>query len=839
MSSTTRRLLPALFLAIAAGAPAVIAATAPVKPAARPAAGAPVFADVRKVLEKNCLACHSGEKAQGGLRLTSRADLLKGGATGPSVRLDRPLDSLVVAAINYRGRRMPPRGKMSPADIEVLTRWVRTGLTWPSEFASLEPKAHPAPPQVTPETMRFWAYQPVTRPQPPVVRNRTWVRTPIDAFVLSRLEQAKLTPNAPIDRTGLIRRAYYDILGLPPTPEEVAAFAADRSPDAWEKVVNRLLSSPQYGEKWGRHWLDLVRYAETNSYERDGPKPEAWRYRDYVINSFNEDKPYDQFVREQIAGDELPDRTAAHLIATGFYRLGIWDDEPADPKLALYDDLDDIVNTTGQVFLGMSLGCARCHDHKIDPLPQRDYYRFLAFFSGVRRFGQRSNESVAEASLRPIAPMAEIEQQRRAVAENQRKLREVQTAMEAIERKILPDLSPVEKEEWQNPGARVPILRKRVPALVTAEEADEYLRLARERRRLFETRPSALASALCVTEIGPRPRDTFVLARGNPQSEGEKVLPGFPSVLGMSEPKIEPRTTGETSGRRTALAAWLTDPRNPLTARVMVNRIWHYHFGKGIVRSVSNFGFQGDRPTHPELLDWLASELMAGGWKMKPIHRLILLSSTYQMSSRGSQPGLARDPENKLMWRFEMRRLLAEEIRDSILAANGSLNLKPGGPSFYPTIPAEILAGQSRPGEGWGNSSPEEQRRRSVYIYVKRSLISPLIAAFDGPETDFTCSARFATTQPTQALSMLNSQFIQDQADVFAAYLRTNAGDRDADQVRLALRRITQRDPSSAEVARGVKLIDRLRTQEKLSPALALRSFCVVALNTNEFLYID
>ncbi len=861
------------------------------KPDPAPAAGVPkagaasalsgpegekFFAEqVRPLLEQKCVSCHSGEKPQGDLRLTTRAALLKGGVSGPAAIAGQPGKSLLISAINFQGRRMPPQGQMAPKDIATLTRWVALGMPWPAgEHASLEPKAEHGPPQVNEKTKQFWSFQPVRRPAVPAVKMKAWVRNPIDAFVLKRLESEGLKPNPTASRATLIRRAYYDMLGLPPTPEEVQAFLNDKSPNAWEKVVDRLLASPQYGEKWGRHWLDLVRFAESNSYERDGTKPNAWRYRDYVIRSFNEDKPYDQFVTEQLAGDELSPRTPERLIATGYYRLGIWDDEPADPLLALYDDLDDIANTTGQTFLGMTIGCARCHDHKIDPMPQKDYYRFLAFFSGVRRYGVRSHESVEAASLRSIATEEEKRMHRERVApllaENARKI-------QAVEDRLLPDLTPVEKEEWRNPFARFDIAAKRVPKLLSRRDLGDYRRLLEERRRLQRSEMTDLPMALCVTEER-QPRETFVLLRGNPHAKGDPVEPGFLSVLTPPQPRVVPAAHGDTSGRRLALAQWIASRENPLTSRVMVNRVWHYHFGRGLVKSTSNFGFQGDKPTHPELLDWLAdrfsspatvsvasnragqgkgqltidnsqlsivnsrsgAEFKTGfGWRLKPLHRLILLSNTYKMSSQAQPAALKKDPENDLLWRFDMRRLQAEEVRDAILAVNGSLNPKMWGPSFYPDIPADVLAGQSRPGENWGKSSPEEQRRRSVYIFVKRSLMTPIIASFDGPETDFTCPNRFSTTQPTQALGMLNSEWTNEQAHVLAEYLRKHAGDDTAAQVKLALWRVTQREPTPKEIERGVNLIRDLQKEDGKKPEEALQAFCVVALNLNEFLYLD
>ena len=811
----------------------------PSKPGSTNAEGTVFFTrEVKPILEQNCLTCHSGDTPMGNLKLTGRGDLLKGGLNGPALSLKKPDESLLLKAVRYHGPKMPPSGRLPQPQIETLIRWVKMGAPWPADAANEMP-AHVGPPQVNAETKRFWSFLPVRRPKPPVILNaKSNTRNPIDAFVLKRLETAGLTPNPPASRTALLRRVTYDLTGLPPTPEEVRAFLADKSPNAYEKVVDRLLASPRYGEKWGRHWLDLVRFAETNSYERDGHKPNAWRYRDYVIQAFNADKPYDQFVLEQLAGDELPGRSPEKMIATGYYRLGLWDDEPVDHLQALYDDLDDIVSTTGQVFLGLTVGCARCHDHKIDPVPAKDYYRLLAFFNGVMRYGVRSPQSVYEASQRPIVPEAEARRYREAIAAYQGKLKANRDETAGLEKKVAADLTPVEKEEFQYEERRAPILKKRVPRLLTQAEFDRYTALRTERQELEKSPPAGIDTALCVTEER-QPRETCVLMRGNPHVRGEKVEPGFLSVLSPPQPDIRKPEDGDSSGRRLALARWIVSPSNPLTARVMANRIWHYHFGRGIVRTTSNFGFQGSKPTHPELLDWLASELVRQGWRLKPLHRQILLSNTYRMSSQPNPRALAKDPENDLFWRFDMRRLQAEEIRDSLLAVNGSLNLKMGGPSIYPTMPEAVLAGQSMPGAGWGKSTPEEECRRSVYIYVKRSLITPIIASFDGPETDFTCPVRFATTQPTQALGMLNSDLLNRQARVFAASLRKQAGSDPAAQVKLGLWRVLQRTPTQKEIARGVKLITAMQQEPNVKPEDALNYFCVVALNLNEFLYLD
>jgi mono/diheme cytochrome c family protein len=792
--------------------------------------------EVKPILRANCVSCHGGEeKVKGGLRLTSRAELLKGGRSGPVVSLDNPDESRILEAINYEGLKMPPKGKLPQAQIDVLTRWLKMGVPWPAEAVVKR-----GPPPVDDNARRFWSFRPVARPELPAVQDTAWVRNPIDAFVLAKLEAAGLRPAPPADKVALLRRVYYDLIGLPPTPQEVDAFLADDSPNAYEKVVDRLLASPHYGEHWARHWLDLVRYAESNSFERDGTKPFVWRYRDYVIRSLNADKPYDQFIREQLAGDELEPVTPDGVIATGYYRLGLWDDEPVDPVQALYDDLDDVVRTTGEVFLGLTVGCARCHDHKIDPFPQKDYYRFLAFFHGFQRYGVRSAESVAKASLRPITieedpPPPPVLDPKRA-----RQLAEIEKQLAAIEEQVRPHLEGGERDDFQYEQHRERLIKKYVPKVISAEAFERYQALRKQREEL-KSGKAATPQALCVTEIGPVPRETFVLKRGNPQAQGDKVEPGFPSVLTTREPALPaPDPKAQTSGRRRVLAEWIASSDNPLTARVLVNRLWQYHFGRGIVRSSSNFGYGGTPPTHPELLDWLASEFVARGWKLKAMHRLVVLSNAYRMSSRRDEAAYAKDPENDLLWRFDLRRLTAEEVRDSVLAVSGNLNRKKlGGPSVYPPMPKEVLAGQSMPGAGWGKSTPEEAASRSIYVHLKRSLALPILSTFDAADPDASCPVRFVTTQPAQALGMINGDFLNEQAKVFAESVQKEAGADAAAQVRLTLRRATQRVPTEAEVERGVKFLAGLREKHQLPADEALRRFCLLALNLNEFIYLD
>ena len=721
--------------------------------AAPDAAGLEFFErKVRPVLAENCFSCHGAEKQKAELRLDSPAAIRAGGEGGSILIAGQPERSRLIAAVSYQDEdlQMPPKKRLPSAQIADLVEWVKRGAPMPG--TNVLPAVTRKGLSITDKDRAHWSFKPVKRPPVPSVSTEERLQAnPIDDFLVQRLTARGLSPNPRATKNELIRRAYYDLTGLPPSPADVKAFLANRSESAWPELIEQLLASPRYGEKWARHWLDLVRFAESNSYERDNPKPHAWRYRDYVIRAFNSDKPYDRFVREQLAGDEFPEPNDEAIIATGFYRLGIWDDEPADKELARYDELDDLVTTTGQVFLGLTVDCARCHDHKIDPIPQRDYYRLLAFFQNV---------------------------------------------------------SP-----YSNSG---PALEVALPGNPTRK-------------------------ALAVTEAGTKAPATFVLLRGNPNVRGEQVEPGFPEVISASLPidvLAEP-SKARSTGRRTALANWITSPVNPLTARVMVNRIWQHHFGRGIVRSPNNFGLQGDAATHPELLDWMASEFVRRGWSLKEMHRLIMTSQAYQMSSRGNPEALKVDPANDLFWRFDMRRLTAEEIRDSILAVNGSLNLRMFGPGIYVEIPKEVLAGQSRPGSGWGVSSRADQARRSIYIHVKRSLLPPILEAFDLAETDRSTPVRFASVQPTQALGLLNSEFLNREAEVFAARLRKEAPDKLDEQVRLGLSLVTSREPTSVEVKRGVQLIESLKAEDGTAGDKALNYFCLMALNLNEMVYLD
>jgi hypothetical protein len=628
---------------------------------------------------------------------------------------------------------------------------------------------------ITPEDRGHWAFQPVKAPPVPEVKSSTWARNPIDRFVLAKQDEQGLAPAPAAEPRALARRLFLDLTGLPPTPDECEAFLDDfsRAPDAVEKLVDNLLARPAYGERWARHWLDLVRYAESNGYERDAAKPFAWRYRDYVIRSFNADKSFDRFVLEQIAGDELPegDHTPENLVATGYYRLGPWDDEPADPKQDRYDQLDDLVNTTSEVFLGLTLGCARCHNHKFEPLSMHDYYRMVAIFEPLKRPADGRTERAL-----PLGTAAQI-------AANPRKLEQGYFLHE--------------------PSPQVPV--------------------------------------------------SHLLLRGQAANPGPAVGPGVPAVTVASQPAFPAPPAGATTSlRRLTLARWLTNPSNPLTARVIVNRVWQYHFGFGLVRTSSDFGTTGEPPTHPELLDWLACWFVEHGGSFKALHRLILASSTYRLRTRGDARQASVDPENRLLCRMPYRRLEVEVIRDAMLAASGELNRQMYGPSMYPAIPAAALAGSSDPDKIWPPIDERAASRRTIYAFVKRSLIVPMLEVLDFCDTARSAARRGITSVPTQALTLLNGDFVNLQARHLADRLVRDAGPDPVAQVERAYQLSLCRSPRDVESSSMVAFLDQ-EASSRLAEAArdgspltiaearhkALVQLCRAIFNTNEFVYPD
>ncbi|HUS39786.1 MAG TPA: PSD1 and planctomycete cytochrome C domain-containing protein [Pirellulales bacterium] len=794
---------------------AALAAT----PQAPPAAGPPVDfqRQVQPIFARHCTACHGPAESEAGLQLTRKETAFAELESGERAVVPGDLKASALwqrLSTDDESERMPPEGEpLTDEQKDVIRRWILQGATWQEHWAFISPQ-----PQ-----------------QPPPLKQNDWARNPIDAFVLNRLEARDLLPAPPAGKRELIRRAYYDLTGLPPTPEEVGAFVADSAVDAYENLVDRLLASPQYGERWARHWMDIIRYAETNSYERDAAKPFVWRYRDYIIRAFNDDKPYDQFIREQLAGDELDQATADAIVATGFYRLGLFDDESADPYKHYFDQLDDMVTTTSQAFLGLTINCSRCHDHKIDPIPQEDYYRMLAFFRNIKRYSV-DQRNILKSIRMPGSESA-------ALRKLDHEKEEIAAQLDKIATAARPHLEGVDRDEFKYDEWRTRILRKNIPKAISQKDYDRYVGLVERRQALLFAKVPGNQLALAVVEDGRVSPKTFLLGRGNPRVEVRELQPGYPALFGSPDPVIpSPPPDATSSHRRKILADWIASKDNMLTARVMMNRLWQYLFGRGIVRTPNNFGLRGAPPTHPELLDWLAGEFMQGGWRIKRMQRMILTSNAYRMSSRSDDAKLAADSANDLLWRQNMRRLSAEEIRDSILAVDGTLNLQSQGPSIYPKISREVLHSLSMPGVGWGRSSPGQQARRSVYIHVKRNLVTPILKIFDFAETDLSCPVRFETTQPTQALPMMNGEFTNQQARLLAARARRERPGGEAalaERARRIMELAWQRPATDQQVQEAVTFMRDLRQADGATAERALEVFSLMAINSNEFMYLD
>ena len=927
---------------------------------------------VHHVLEKNCFKCHghSEKEYKGGLWLESRMNALKGGDISRDiVDWKNPSNSVLLKHINWVDdeHQMPPKKQMSQSDIDIITEWVSRGLPYDPYKENIIVIKN----EVNDETKNFWSFRPLAKPQLPTVKDTKWVRNDVDKFILTKLEDKGMKPNGEADKIALVRRAYYDLIGLPPTPEEIREFTSNSSPDAYKKLIDKLLASKHYGEKWGRHWMDIVRFAETNSYERDGKKPHAWKYRQWVIDSFNNDKPYDRMVLEQLAGDEIPNPTAESITATGYYRLGIWDDEPADRIQAMYDDYDDIIKTTSEGFMGLTASCARCHNHKLDPFPMANYYGLLSFFHNIKPYSRGGQENsiltnvISEEKAKPIiAENKRREKLRIPILKEMRQLEQIilnsapdkmlQSSMRNVTFKFyretwdkLPDFDMFKPEEtgtvqgnwfdiskasrktsfgyvfegdlfvdepgtysfylnsddgselfinnkslikydgihgmskmhekainlkkgthkirlhyfqkehglglyaaWGTKGRKNTtkllskpeknainvgkVLKNRNKAIkiMGKEKYDRYKKLEGQLKKLNSITPAEYV--LSVRERGTKAQDTFILRRGNAHVKGPKVEPHFPDVLTNKKPNIVP--TKNSSGRRLALAKWIIE-ENPLTARVMANRIWQYHFGRGIVRSPNNFGMMGDKPTHPELLNYLAATFKENGWSIKKMHKLIMTSSAYRMSSKNNDEYFQKDPTNDLFWKFDMRRLTGEEIRDSILQVIGKLDKTYGGPSVFPKVSKEVLAGQSA--VKWTVNAPEShQYRRSVYTFQMRSLIYPLIESFDAATPDSSCDVRFITTQPTQALTMMNSELLNKSAELMAQNVREKSGDDLNAQMNFLWEKVTGNKVKEDQINVARTFMAEMK-KNGASDERALQQLCLILLNLNEFIYLD
>ena len=743
---------------------------------------------IEPVLKTECYHCHSrnAEKLKAGLLLDSQTGMLKGGDTGPAIVPQKSDESLLIQALRHEGDlAMPPKKpKLSDATIADFVKWVNLGAPRPPDKSAVKRgSAADGPPDqaaLSPAARWHWAFQSVRKVSPPSVANTGWGRNEVDAFILARLEERGWHPAPETDRAAWLRRASFDLVGLPPSPEEIAAFENDASADAFERVVDRLLDSPHYGERWAQHWLDVTRFSESEGFEYDRHLPEAWRYRDYVIDSFNCDKPFDRFLIEQVAGDEIAPQDHECLTAAIFHRLGPVRRNAGNPEIALSrnDVLAERTDIIGTVFLGLSIGCARCHDHKLEPISQKDYYRMQAYMAATEE--------------RNVVLASSAEQEIR----------------ESVAKQIKSEIQKL----------------KELAKKTSGEDKDRLLAQIDE---LEDQEPAPLPTIPSTTSDFDHRTLIHVLKRGVWEKKGEAVGPRPPSVLVADN---LPELPADVTFPRTRLALWLTDPAQPLTARVIVNRLWQHHFGTGLVRTENDFGTQGDVPSHPELLDWLAATLIEKGWRLKAIHRLIVLSSTYRQSSRASNSVEARsaDPENRLLWHFNRRRLTAEEIRDTMLAASGRLNTRIGGASVMIPVDPELIQLLYKPSQWKVAGNIAEHDRRSIYLTAKRNLRLPFLEVFDAPALMASCARRESSTHAPQALELLNGRTSNELAEAFAHRLeRETAGDRER-EIELAYRLALGRAPTALERKLSIEF---LREQ-------SLREFALALFNLNEFLYV-
>ena len=727
----------------------------------------------------------------------------------------------------------------------------------------------PAKDRFTAPQRRYWAFQKVVRPPVPASATPTWARNPIDHFISAKLAEKSIAPSPEADRTTLLRRVTLDLIGLPPTPEETEAFLADKSPEAYEKVVDRLLASPAYGERWARHWLDLARYAESDGFADDLTRPNAWRYRDYVIQSFNEDKPYDRFIQEQIAGDELWPENLNSRLATAFNRH--YSDQP-DARFLFtrrQETLNDITDTVGSVFLGLTFECARCHDHKFDAILQADYYRLQAFFANVvadDKVVVLPADKLTAHHLQ-LAPWLEktkpIREKMEAILAERRK-RNYDTSYDKYSpdiQKILstPDSELTARERlidyWANHSPHLVAPDDALIAGLKGEKKKEFEALKKELEQYKDLYPGDLPTGSAMVDLSGEAPPTHVLGGGVDTQTREEVQPGFLTILDPNDPKIEPPADGRSTGRRSVLARWIASADNPLTARVMVNRVWHYHFGTGIVANPSDFGVMGFGPSNPKLLDWLADEFVKNGWSLKTMHRLMVTSSTYRQSSAYRADAAKLDSANRLLWRFPRQRLEGEAIRDSALFVSGLLNQELGGPSVFPPLPPNINHSKTWVWEA--SPSVHQQNRRSIYIFVRRNLRYPMLEVMDMPDTQVSCARRQNTLTAPQALTMLNSDVASGWAQGFGARVLREAGADLHALIERAYRLAYSRPPTPSEKDLALTffnrhekiLATRLAASEKLAlpveiptgvskvQAAALVDFCLMLLNSNEFVY--
>ncbi len=769
--------------------------------------------EVRPLLAEHCWSCHGAKEQKGDLRLDTRGHILLGGESGTSMIPGMPEKSLLIEAVRYESYEMPPAGKLPEKQIEILEKWVALGAPWPGAD-DMVPLRKEQGPRFTAEDRAWWAIQPLQAVTVPDVTG-DWSKNEIDRFIFASQKQKGLTPAPEADRESLIRRVYFDLHGLPPTPQEVQEFVQDQRPDAYERLVDRLLASPRYGERWARHWLDVVRYADSDGYRADGYRSHAWRYRDYVIRSLNEDKPYRQFVQEQLAGDELFPGDVDAQIATGFLTHGIYEWNSRDVAGQWDIMLNELTDTVGDVFLGVGMQCARCHDHKFDPVLQKDYFQLRAFFEPI--LIETAHEVGTPEQLEQYrSELSAWEQATKAIREELAELEEpyrekaraviisfppdIQAMIHKPEEKRTPREQQLVELAWRQVEHNYRNLDKQLKG----ETKEKILALRRKLAKFDQLKPEPLPLAQQVRDVGTKAPQTRI-----PKKRTE-CEPGFLTILETPADGYYGAPQPGTTSRRTALAHWLTQDSNPLSTRVIVNRIWQYHFGKGLAPHSSDLGRLGGPPSHPELLDWLTQRFLNGGWRFKSLHRLIVTSATYRQSTQHPQEAsmFALDPANKYYWSAETRRLDAEQIRDSILAVTGQLDFKAGGPGVTPSVP-----------------------RRSIYLRMMRNSRDPLLQVFDLPRFFTSVSARDTTTSPVQSLQLFNSQQMLRFADQLAQRaFHEAAAVPSADQEELALRRAWQiafgRPVTSDELSQAREFLDReSRLLSEQKPTVDLQQF--------------
>ena len=795
------------------------------------------------ILKENCQICHGAAIQQSGLDLRTRERILAGGERGAAVVGSNLKGSWLWRLVSHEVKPfMPPGGKLATEKLEVLRKWVIAGAPMPQaavtdeeaeRLAALK-KLEDRP--ITEQERSWWAFV-VPRSQEVPGGDESH---PVDAFLQKKLDEEGLVKGDRADRRTLVRRLFLDLTGLPPTLENVTAFLADESPDAWESLIDQLLESPHYGERWGRHWLDLVHYADSGGYERDFDWPSMWRYRDYVVNAFNDDMPYDRFIREQIAGDEIAPDSLDTNIATGYLRM-VLDNNVKDERTRM-DELDDNVATTAQTFLAVTVQCARCHNHKFDPIPQKDYYGMQAVFFSTKE---------TDYPLVPPEAVARHEALNNEITERQEPLKTRLAELDKPHREFLfqaklDTLPKYYRVAWETPADKrnkaqrlnarqvdaLYKLIKREDMLARMDDQDraDYQETEQRVKDLDRRRPEPYPTARTISEDGREALPSYFLHRGDPGSKGSRMDPGVLTVAARAEPSFDaPPTHSKTSWRRKHFAEWVASEDNPLTARVMVNRIWQHHFGEGIVRTPSNFGKTGMPPSHPELIDWLALEFIRSGWSVKHMHRLMLTSEAYRMASRDLPENLAKDADNKFFWRQSRNRHEVEVIRDQIMAAAGTLDRSVGGPAMRPYIdPTLFQSSTDRTWPGMAIGDPASWRR-SLYVFSKRSIRYPMFEAFDQPDMVISCSRRTRSTVAPQALLLMNNAEVLLQAKYFAQRVAVEAGHDPAAQVDLAFELALTRMPNKAEKSKALAFLGGTPT--------GLVDLCQTLFNLNEFLY--